>query len=91
MQYNIKLTIMKGEKTQGTPSRLVGQSMVNHIVNEEMTVGQIKELAKGTDNLKDYTNDEIIGGVLMVKGEEAKDDNVKVPERTFINYVLTIK
>ena len=91
MQYNIKITTMKGEATKGTPSRMMGSSMVNNIVNEEMTVGQIKEFVKGTNNIKDYTNDEIISAVLLVKGEEAKDDNVKVPERTFINYVLTIK
>lgn len=91
MQYNIKITTMRGKATEGTPSRMMGASMVNHIVNEEMTVGQIKEVAKKTYNIKDYTNDEIVSAVLLVKGEEAKDDNVKVPERTFINYVLTIK
>lgn len=91
MQYTIKLSIIKGESTEGNKAKPLGTSMISASFDNEPTVGQIKEEARNSPNLRAYTNDEIISSKLIVKGEEVKDDNVTVPERTFINYVLTVK
>jgi len=95
MQYNIKVTVTKGvkstEKTERTSSvETIQQYMVNNDFPNEATVKQIKDFAK-TTQIKCYTDEEINGAVLMVKGEPATDDNATVKQYTFINYVLNIK
>ena len=91
MQYTLKITTMKGEDQKGSPSKILDKFMTSLNFDSNPTVKQLKDAAMSSMQLKDYKPEEILGGVLFVKGEEAKDDNVTVPERTFINYVLTIK
>jgi hypothetical protein len=90
MQYNIKVTVTRGVKEKGTPVETIQQYMVNKDFPNEATVKQIKDFAK-TTQIKCYTEEEINGAVLMVKGEPATDENATVKQHTFINYVLNIK
>ena len=90
MQYNIKVTVTKGVKEKGTPVETIQKYMVNNDFPNEVTVKEIVDFAK-TTQIKCYTDDEINGAVLMVKGEPAIDDNATVKQHTFINYVLNIK
>jgi hypothetical protein len=91
MQYSLKITTMKGEDQKGNPSKPLDKFMTNLSFDSEPTVKQLKDSAMSSMQLKDYKPEEILGGVLIVKGEEAKDDNVTVPVHTFINYILTLK
>ena len=91
MIYTLKITTMKGEDQKGNPSKFVDRFMTSLNFDSNPTVKQLKDSAMATMNLKDYKPEEILSGVLQVKGEEAKDDNVTVPPNTQINYILTLK
>ena len=95
MQYNIKVTVTRGVKSteitdQTSGVETIQQYMVNKDFPNEATVKEIKDFAK-TTQIKCYTDEEINGAVLMLKGEPATDDNATVKQHTFINYVLNIK
>jgi hypothetical protein len=95
MQYNIKVTVTKGVKDTEKKDRPSGvktlqQFMVNKNFENEATVKEIKDFAK-TTQIKNYTDEEINGAVLMLNGEPATDDNATVKVHTNMNYVLNLK
>jgi len=90
MQYNIKVTVTKGVKEPGNPVENLKKFLFNNDFPNEPTVKEIKDYVK-SNQIDNYDDSEINGAVLMVGGKPATDDNEKVPQRAFINYVLNLK
>jgi hypothetical protein len=54
------------------------------------TVKEIKDFGK-TIQIKNYTDEEINGAVLMLGDQVAIDDNETVKQHAHINYVINLK
>ena len=92
MQYNIKVTVTKGlvDVEKRTKVKTVEKFLVNKDFPNLATVKEIKDFGK-TIQIKNYTDEEINGSVLMLENEVATDDNATVKQHSNINYVINLK
>lgn len=92
MQYNIKVTVTKGlvDVEKRNKVKTIEKFLVNKDFPNEVTVKEIKDFGK-TIQIKNYTDEEINGAVLMLNGEAATDDNATVKQHAHIDYVINLK
>jgi hypothetical protein len=92
MQYNIKITVTKGlvDVEKRNKVKTIDKFLVNMDFPNVATVKEIKDFGK-TIQIKNYTDEEINGAVLMLGDKVAIDDNETVKQHAHINYVINLK
>ena len=92
MQYNIKITVTKGlvDVEKRKKVKTIDKFLVNKDFPNEATVKEIKDFGK-TIQIKNYTDEEINGAVLILGDQVAIDDNETVKQHAYINYVINLK
>jgi hypothetical protein len=92
MQYNIKITVTKGlvDVEKRTKVKTIDKFLVNKDFPSVATVKEIKDFGK-TIQIKNYTDEQINGAVLMLGDQVAIDENETVKQHAHINYVINLK
>ena len=92
MQYNIKITVTKGlvDVEKRNKVKTIDKFLVNKDFPSVATVKEIKDFGK-TIQIKNYTDEEINGAVLMLGDQVSIDDNETVKQHAHINYVINLK